>query len=164
MMVKSLSWSLPALAIAGLMMFACQPGVDVERESKALLNADMEFSRASVEHGAAEAFYRFLTDDAIQLAAGGEPVFGKEAIRNEMEAGVEVTLTWQPKHAEVARSGDMGWTWGTYVAKWQKDDGEGVSYGKYLNVWKKQPDGSWKVLVDMGNQNPPPAGESEPGS
>jgi len=23
--------------------------------------------------------------------------------------------------------------------------------GKYMTVWKKQPDGSWKVVADMGN-------------
>jgi ketosteroid isomerase-like protein len=33
--------------------------------------------------------------------------------------------------------------------------------GKYLNVWKKQPDGSWKVLVDIGNEDPVPDSHEE---
>ena len=27
--------------------------------------------------------------------------------------------------------------------------------GKYLTVWKKQPDGSWKVLLDIYNSDLP---------
>jgi ketosteroid isomerase-like protein len=30
--------------------------------------------------------------------------------------------------------------------------------GRYLTVWKKQPDGSWKVVRDIGVQDPAPAG------
>ena len=33
-----------------------------------------------------------------------------------------------------------------------------VNHGKYCSVWKKQPDGSWKWVVDIGNSSPgPPA-------
>jgi len=31
-----------------------------------------------------------------------------------------------------------------------------VRYGKYVNVWRKQKDGKWKVIVDLGNPSPPP--------
>jgi ketosteroid isomerase-like protein len=26
-----------------------------------------------------------------------------------------------------------------------------VEHGKYTSIWKKQKDGSWKVVLDMGN-------------
>jgi ketosteroid isomerase-like protein len=29
-------------------------------------------------------------------------------------------------------------------------------YGKYTSIWNKQKDGSWKVVVDMGNSSPAP--------
>jgi ketosteroid isomerase-like protein len=31
-----------------------------------------------------------------------------------------------------------------------------AGYGKYTSIWKKQEDGQWKVLVDMGNDSPDP--------
>jgi ketosteroid isomerase-like protein len=66
-------------------------------------------------------------------------------------------LDWSPKYAEVAKSGDMGYTWGTYNLAYKDENGEEQkSYGKYLNVWKKQTDGKWKVAVDMGNDSPDP--------
>ena len=54
--------------------------------------------------------------------------------------------------AEVAKAGDMAYTWGMFNFTYQDSTGtEKTSYGKYLNVWKKQEDGTWKVVVDMGN-------------
>jgi ketosteroid isomerase-like protein len=28
--------------------------------------------------------------------------------------------------------------------------------GNYVTIWRRQPDGSWKVAVDIGNQDAPP--------
>ena len=54
-------------------------------------------------------------------------------------------------------SGDLGYTYGNYVFISKDKDGKIVaSYGKYMSVWKKQKDGSWKVVVDMGNASPDP--------
>jgi ketosteroid isomerase-like protein len=48
----------------------------------------------------------------------------------------------------------MGYTWGIYSLSVQDDSGEiHTQNGKYLNVWKKDSQGNWRVIVDMGNQN-----------
>src|SRR6516225_5194039 len=77
-------------------------------DEDALLRTDTEFAKASIAKGAAEAFSMYLADDAMQLPAGGNPVFGKRAILAGMGSGY--LLTWEPKKAEAARSGDLGWT------------------------------------------------------
>ena len=63
-------------------------------------------------------------------------------------------LTWSAVGADIASSGDLGYTWGNYefVSK-DKDGNQHVERGKYTTVWKKQTDGSWKVALDMGNKN-----------
>lgn len=33
--------------------------------------------------------------------------------------------------------------------------------GKYMTAWKQQPDGSWKVVADMFNDNGPPTAVEE---
>lgn len=137
---------------------ACQQHVGMTSESAALLKTDVEFSQASERVGAPQAFYAYLTEDAMQLPHGGETVYGRDNIRQKMSEGIEVELTWQPQKAEVARSGELGWTWGIYLARWQDDGGIArESHGKYLNIWEKQKDGTWRVAVDMGNQSPAPA-------
>jgi ketosteroid isomerase-like protein len=67
-------------------------------------------------------------------------------------------LVWQPEKVGVARSGDLGYTSGTYVWTFTNASGKPVSdRGKYLTVWRKQADGSWKVLFDMFNTDLPPS-------
>lgn len=135
---------------------SCTSKIDLEKEKQNLLKTDIEFSKTSVEKGAAEAFYFYLADDAVQLPAGSPPIVGRKAIRESMPGSSEAVLKWELVKAEVAKSGDIGYTWGNYELTWQGEDGktETVS-GKYLDIWKKQPDGTWKVIVDIGNQAPP---------
>lgn len=67
-------------------------------------------------------------------------------------------LVWQPEKVGVARSGNLGYTSGTYVWTFKDASGKPVSdRGKYLTVWRKQADGSWKVLFDMFNTDLPPS-------
>ena len=68
-----------------------------------------------------------------------------------------MSLTWTPVKAEMAASGDLGYTYGTFVFKANEKDGNPVThYGKYTTVWKKQREGTWRVALDMGNIGPSP--------
>jgi ketosteroid isomerase-like protein len=66
------------------------------------------------------------------------------------------TLAWQPLLVEVSKSGDLGYSIGSYEAR--KTDASGthvVGTGKYMTVWRRQKDGSWKVVFDSGVQDQP---------
>ena len=152
--------SLSILAATGLfitLLSSCQQPVDLAAERKALLRVDRDFAAASAEFGAAEAFNRYLADDAIQMPAGGNPVLGRLAIYEGMKEGDETyALAWEPQDGAVSASADLGWTWGKFTMSWKDDEGNlKQSYGKYLNIWKKV-DGQWKVAVDIGNKSPAP--------
>jgi ketosteroid isomerase-like protein len=57
----------------------------------------------------------------------------------------------------MAASGDLGYTYGNYVFVTTNKEGKPVTnYGKYASIWRKQKDGQWKVVVDMGNSSPDP--------
>ncbi len=53
-------------------------------------------------------------------------------------------IGWWPDLAGIARSGDLGFTTGP------ASFGGGRRYTSYFTVWKKQPDGSWKWVIDQG--------------
>jgi ketosteroid isomerase-like protein len=56
----------------------------------------------------------------------------------------------------VARSGELGYTSGTYDFSMKDASGKIISdKGKYVTVWKKQADGTWKVLLDTYNSDLP---------
>ena len=138
------------------LLISCTAKVDKIEQANKLLNTDIAFARMSVEKGAAEAFHFYLDDNALQLPEGKQPSSGKAKIYEMMKPRqADYVLDWQPKHAEVSKSGDLGYTWGTWTL-FVKSDSTAKSFGKYLNIWKRQLDGEWRVLVDMGNENPEP--------
>ncbi len=50
------------------------------------------------------------------------------------------------RYAEVARSGDLGYTWGAYrIGPRQKP----AQQGFYLRVWVRERDGQWNIAVDV---------------
>lgn len=151
-------------AIAGILsiliiLSGCQTPPDKMQMLESLLTTDREFAAASVARGAAEAFREYLLEDALQLPAGSMPIRGRENIYHEMQKGGDgYILKWEPRGGEVAASGELGYTWGTYTIETRSGDGlEGgetkIRTGKYLNVWKKDDAGRWRVLVDTGNSN-----------
>jgi ketosteroid isomerase-like protein len=140
--------------ITFLGIFGCKENMDMNKEKEYLIKTDTEFSKMSSEKNAAEAFYTYFANDGIQIRPNGEPIVGREAIREHLSSGGKFALTWEPKNAEVANSNELGYTWGVYKTTFLGPNGEQLERtGKYLTVWKKQPDGKWKVAVDIGNQD-----------
>jgi ketosteroid isomerase-like protein len=134
-------------------LFGCAPTVDVGQELTALMEVDREFSKASVEKGIGEACKMYVAEDAIVFPVGREPISGLEDIYADMKQQQhEKVMEWEPQGGKVAKSGDMGWTWGRYTLYWMDESGEVKSLdGKYVEVWEKQADGWWKVVADIAN-------------
>jgi len=126
-------------------------------DSEELLAADRAFARASVERGAAQAFFEYCAVDAVQFPAGQAPVHGRERIRDSLVTGRPYVLRWTPRAARAAASGDLGYTWGTYEFETTDAQGKpGIHYGKYVTVWKRETGGPWRVALDIGNPGPAP--------
>lgn len=121
----------------------------------ALLERDAAFARMSEEQGVAVAYQAFLAADAVQLPDGDLPVYGKDAIYQNILASLtdeQVLLTWTAESGAVADSGDLGYTWGTYYFESIDASGEVLSSeGKYVNVWRREAGGEWQVVIDISN-------------
>jgi ketosteroid isomerase-like protein len=66
------------------------------------------------------------------------------------------SLEWEPLYADVAASGDIGYTTGPSVWTDHTPANRPPYYGYYFSVWKKQPTGEWKVAFDVGTEQPGP--------
>lgn len=126
-------------------------------EADRLLETDRAFASRSIEVGAAEAFRQYFDAEGVQLPAGREPLVGPEAVKLNMAGLGGTILSWEPRYAEVFAPGDWGWTWGEWQAHEPGAGGRRVAQGRYVNIWKKQKDGTWKVRMDMGQTERPPA-------
>jgi len=134
-------------------------GSSRDRASSAtiLLQTDRDFALYARAHGLPNAFREFAAPDALLLPMGEAPIRGREPIFRAMSDSPPGELLWKPVGADLARSGDLGYTWGTYEFRPPDAGGKSTTrHGKYVTIWKKQPAGSWKYVVDIGNASPPP--------
>lgn len=112
---------------------------------------------AAVASGGGSAFASYFDENGMTLANKQAPVVGRDAIRAHANwSPARYRLTWSPEGGELSPSGDMGYTWGTYVGRTLgSGPGQTVQRGRYVTVWKKESDGSWKILIDSSNEEPP---------
>jgi ketosteroid isomerase-like protein len=143
------------VCISSITFAAAKP--DLEHERAALLKAEADFEKARAEQGL-QGWLSFFADDTADVAPGQPITIGKDAMRRRLERewNPNLKLTWKPAKADVGASADLGYTFGTWELTGTSRSGEPVHLtGKYSTVWKKQKDGTWKVVLDLGNTDPP---------
>lgn len=122
--------------------------------------ADSAFALAADLQGTGTAFSSFVAPEGV-LFSGNEVVTGPNAVRALMEAQQRrgSTLNWRPVYADAAESGDLGMTVGESVIMGRSEATGSVfqRFGKYLTIWQRQPNGTWRFVVDGGNLSPTPA-------
>jgi ketosteroid isomerase-like protein len=120
-----------------------------------LFQLEADFA-ADVAKNGHDAFITHFAEDGVEVVDGGG-FNTKDDMRKQAAWPEGTSLTWTPIKADMAASGDLGYTYGNYVYTAKNKDGKLVSnYGKYTSIWKRQKDGQWKVVVDMGNSSPDP--------
>ena len=141
---------------AALLCLLCLRCVSAQAAAASGSEADARALSAAEEIGLAEAFASWAAPDATMMPADQNPVTGRDAIRGQFaDFPADRTLSWKPFKADIAKSGDLGYTLGNYELRQRGAGGEpNIRYGKYCSVWKKQSDGSWKWVVDIGNASP----------
>jgi ketosteroid isomerase-like protein len=146
------------VALLLLLLFAASSFAKKEKSANGanlLLQLEANFAADVAKHGH-DAFLTYFAEDGVEIVDGGG-INDKEAMRKQSPWPEGTTLTWTPVHAEMASSGDLGYTYGIYFYSAKNKEGKlVVTHGKYTSIWKKQKDGQWKVVVDMGNSSPDP--------
>ncbi len=149
--------TLLVLAVSG-----CAPQVDIEAEEAAIRSADADCLKA----WAAKDVDRVLScysDDASVFPSNAPIATGKEAIRALWSQVFETpgfALSWDISKLEVSRAGDLAYAYGTYEQTVNDPEGNPITErGKWVGVYKKQADGQWKMVADIGNSDGPAASE-----
>ncbi len=125
-------------------------------DSKALTKVDEDWSKVAASKDV-DKVVAFYTDDAIAYPPNEPVAIGRAAVKKVWAAYLalpDFAISWKTAHAEVASSGDVGLTAGSYELSFKGPDGKPVAEkGKYLCTWKKQKDGTWKAVHDMWNSD-----------
>ena len=120
--------------------------------TQALLDADKAFDRDTAARGL-EGWMGWFAEDA-QIPGQTGMVQGPAALRevySKMFAAKEFSIHWWPVHAELSADGTLGYTFGRAKVSWRDEKGAlQTKDGRYTTVWRRQKDGSYKVIFDMG--------------
>ncbi len=116
-----------------------------------LIKTEADFFEFALTHDFSEAVHAYIAEDGfvansltLGRAAPGERVKVESAKAPKRDREV---IRWRPLHAEVAASGELGYTWGVAESGATKE-GPFKPYGIYVTIWKRQADGKWKFVYD----------------
>jgi ketosteroid isomerase-like protein len=145
-----------AVAFAALAPAAPALAAGIGVNAKVLAKLDDDWSKAAATREA-ERVASFYDEDAIAYPPNEPMTIGRAAAKKVWAAyfaDPSFSISWKTLHAGVAKSGDLGFTTGTYEDSYKGPDGKLVTEkGKYVCIWKKQADGSWKAIHDTWNSD-----------
>jgi ketosteroid isomerase-like protein len=143
----------PVLFLIAVLLFGCSTKhSDMSKQAaEEIKKADISMSDMAAKEGFFKTLLLYSDTGVVKLKEGEYPVIGKTALEKYWSAKADFkTLTWEPFKAEASMSGDLGYTLG----KWKLVGKDSTFYGNYYTIWKKQSDGTWKFVVDGGNNTP----------
>jgi len=143
-----------------ILTVSCRPPAEVDHraaDAAALQKADEEWSATAGKHDV-EGTVAFYADDAVVLPPNEPMAVDAKTIDQVWSSllGPNTALSWKASKAEVAKSGDLGYVYGTYEFSMKDPKGGPIhDTGKFAEIWRKQPDGRWKCIVDTYNSDLP---------
>lgn len=132
--------------------------LDVNKDLQNLVEAEKAFSAAAVKDGFRASFIQFFDDDGIGFGPHPEKTKGVLLKRPAPVAPAPNIFQWTPMYGDISLSGDYGYTTGPLLFTDRATPPKVLGNGMYFSVWKKQADGGWKVIIDMGVDTPEAVG------
>jgi len=119
--------------ILALLLAAAEPQTAIE--------AERDFAAEAQKLGQWTAFRKYAAPDAIMFVPQASNA--QAWLRDKTDPPVAVF--WWPGRSYVSCDGNTAVNTGPWIRQW------GKSVGYFTTVWKRQPDGSWKWLLDHGD-------------
>jgi ketosteroid isomerase-like protein len=120
-------------------------GADRATELAEVVAAERAFAARAQVVNARQAFAEFFAPDAVLFAPFAAPAFPRLLESPDWS----VNIQWRPVAAAVSGAGDMGYTTGP--SEYRRSPTEPpVGHGHYTSVWERQPDGRYRVRIDIG--------------
>jgi uncharacterized protein (TIGR02246 family) len=149
-----------------LMATACNQSADThDADVKAIKNIEAQWNTDYASKDLDKIAAHYATD-AVLIVPGMPSTSGKEAIRSALQQMVSdsaLSLQFQATKVDVAKSGDLGYTQGSYTLTVTDPQTKKLihDHGSYVTVYRKMADGKWKAVSDIASSEvPPPAPKS----
>jgi ketosteroid isomerase-like protein len=149
------------LLTSAFLNVSCAPSASVDSraaDAAAIQALDEQWSATAARNDLAGTV-AFYADDAVLLPGNAPIAKDQKSIRASWAGllGPNTVVSWKVSKVEVAKSGELGYLYGTYELSIKDAKGGPPvrDIGKLVEIWKKQADGKWKCIVDTYNSDLP---------
>jgi ketosteroid isomerase-like protein len=120
-----------------------------------IIETERAFAARALVIGWKLAFLEYFADGAIGFDEG-QADLAKEQIRTNPDPPKDLQLIWEPRYGDVAASGELGYLTGPVQSILPSRDKGRPRHSAYTSVWKRQRNGTFKVVMDVGVPTPGP--------
>ena len=143
--------------LAFLVPLALHAAPDKEKLKKEVAAMEDAFCAMAQQQGILAAFEHFAAPDVAFIDTDPRKFRGGAAVRERIGPDTPGDkLTWAASFTDVSDDGTLGYNYGRYESRHSESDGkESVRTGWFLTIWKRQPDGTWRYVMDNGSADKP---------
>ena len=117
-----------------------------------MVAAEKAFAAFAADKGTKAAFLQYAAENG--LIFNPKPANAREVWSTRPESSG--FLAWTPAFAGIASTCEMGFTTGPSEFRPKGKTDVPNYWGEFATIWKKQPDGTWKWVLDIGIQHAKP--------
>ena len=117
-----------------------------------LFDSERAFVKLAAEKGFRDSFYTYFADDGV--AFNPHPFRVRTSLANQPPSPGPMGAVWAPVYGDISAAGDLGWDTGPLV--FEGKNGAADRHGMFFSIWKRQADGTFKVVLDIGSDTPSP--------
>jgi len=151
-------WIVSVALLATASLTAQEPLPKAEPLPQALtqmVEAERAFAARALVIGWKQAFLEYFAPDAVGFDEGKVGLARDQIVKNP-DPPPDLQLMWEPRFGDVSGSGELGFLTGPVQNVRASRDGGKPRYSNYASIWKRQRDGSFKVVMDVGINTPGP--------
>jgi uncharacterized protein (TIGR02246 family) len=132
--------------------------VDLSVERTQLLKRDAEWAAAASEGRDIERVLSYWTEDAVVLPPGMPPVIGKAALRDYVQASMQIPgfqISWTSTEVTFSPDRNLAYMFSQNAVTMNGPDGTpATAKGRAITIWRRESDGEWRCAVDIWNAEP----------
>jgi ketosteroid isomerase-like protein len=137
---------------------------DASGAEATLLRRDAEWASAAKSGRNVDTIVSYWTDDALVVFPGQPLLEGKKAIRDYVAASVATpgfSIHWVSEKPQFSPDGKLAFMRGTDELTVPGPDGKPMTlHLRGISIWRMEPDGQWRCVADISNEEPPPASKA----
>jgi ketosteroid isomerase-like protein len=118
-----------------------------------MVDTERAFAARALVVGWKNAFLEYFSESAVGFAEGAAGN-AKDQLRKVPDPPKDLQLIWEPRLGEISASGEIGFLTGPAQTIDPSRNKGRPRHSNYTSVWKRQRDGTFKVVMDVGVPTP----------